>query len=298
MNERLTYFCERATGHCHLYAWTGSGATHDGAANGPEASLYQVFCRTPLNDSWPDTSAGAGDLEAVRRRVAAAGGGLIAQTSRTADRTILRVESVPGSGYDPATDLLLLNPGREPEPLPLPERAITLAPGAFVLLPATRTDQSSLLAFVDQLHRLPGDYRGLLLNVLRRPGIEATIGRLEQRLDLLDRRLAPAAALAGEATAPAASNRDRWPWLLAGLLVLNLLGSLAAALWLKGALGSLTRQPGYHFELPLNLPPAPGILNLPLTPAIGGSPTDRHPPRTGTGQPAAGPGPDSKPDAK
>ena len=290
MNEQLTFFCDRAADHRHLYAWAGADEAGE--------CLYQVYCRAALDGAGPDPAGPGSDLDRLRRRLAAAGGGLIAQTSRDSDLTSPRVESVPGAGYDPATELLLLNPGQEPEPMPFRDRDIALIPGAFVLLPATRADQSTLLKFLDHLHRLPGDYRGLMFNVLRRPGIEATMGRLEQRLDLLDRRLTPAVALIGETKGPAAPIGGRWPWLLAGLLVLNLLGILATALWLKGSLGSAASRPVYHLELPLNLPPAPGIVNLPFTPAVGGLPTDRHQPNASTGQPTAGPSPDPKPDTK
>jgi len=218
MNERLAYFCDRATAPCHLYAWPGP----DGAGT----SLYQVFCRAPL-----DANGSAVDLETLRQCVTAAGGGLIAQTRQTETTTELRVAVIPGDGYAPSTHVLLLNPGAEPELLPLDHRALTLAPGAFVLVPANRTDQSTLGAFLEHLHRLPGDYRGLLLNVLRRPGLEATMGRLEHRLDRLDRLLAPATATVPEGSTPTHRFADRWPWLLAGLLVLNLLG--VVGLWVK-----------------------------------------------------------------
>ena len=153
--------------------------------------------------------------------------------------------------------MLLLNPGQEPEPLRFDGQDIRLAPGAFVLLPATREDQSTLLAFLEHLHRLPGDYRSLLLNVLRRPGIEAAIGRLEQRLDRLDRQLTPAAV--NEETRPPSGPMDGgWPWLLAGLLVLNLLGVAVAAFWIKGSLNQPGPQPVYRFEVPLDLSSSPG----------------------------------------
>ena len=223
MNQRLAYFCDRATAPCHLYAWPGT----DGAGT----SLYQVFCRAPLDASRLDGNGSAIDSETLRQCVAAAGGGLIAQTRQTDTTTELRVAVIPGDGYAPSTHLLLLDPGAEPEPLPLDDRTLTLAPGTFVLLPATRTDQSTLGTFLEHLHRLPGDYRGLLLNVLRRPGIEATMGRLEHRLDRLDRLPAPAAATVPEDRTPKYRFADRWPWLLAGLLVLNLFGVIG--LWVK-----------------------------------------------------------------
>ena len=190
MNERLTFFCDRATEHGQLYARESPDET--------EATLFQVYCRSALDDGWLASLGSVGDLESMRPHMAASGGGLIAQTSQTGTETHLRVEAVPGAGYDPATELLLLNPGQEPEPLRFGAQDIRLAPGAFVLLPATREDQSTLLAFLDHLHRLPGDYRGLLLNVLRRPGIEAAIGRLEQRLDRLDRQLSPGGGQGGD----------------------------------------------------------------------------------------------------
>ncbi|WP_295588280.1 hypothetical protein [uncultured Lamprocystis sp.] len=222
MNERLAYFCDRATAHCHLYAWPGT----DGAG----ASLYQVFCRAPLDTSRLDPNGSTVDSETLRQCVAAAGGGLIAQTRQTDTTTELRVAVIPGDGYAPSTQFLLLNPGAEPTPLPLDNRALALASGTFVLLPATRTDQSILGTFLEHLYRLPGDYRGLLLNVLRRPGIEATMGRLEHRLDRLDRLLAAPAATVPEGGAPH-RFADRWSWLLASLLVLNLLGVIS--LWVK-----------------------------------------------------------------
>ncbi len=269
MNERLAYFCDRATAPCHLYAWPGT----DEAGT----SLYQVFCRAPLDKFRLDGNGSQMDIEILRQCVAAAGGGLIAQTRPTDTATELRVAVIPGDGYTPATHLLLLNPGAEPEPLPLDDRTLTLAPGAFVLLPATRTDQSSLGTFLEHLHRLPGDYRGLLLNVLRRPGIEATMGRLEHRLDRLDRLLAPAAAIVPQNSTPGSRFADRWPWLPAGLLVLNLLGVIG--LWVKittdQAAPPVFRIAWPHATDPPFLPAAVGsAIDAPLSKA-----KDDQPPR-------------------
>ncbi|HYN78456.1 MAG TPA: hypothetical protein VES73_11755 [Lamprocystis sp. (in: g-proteobacteria)] len=289
MNERLTYFCDRTTGHCELYTALGA----DEAA----ASLYQVSCRSALGDSWLDSTGRVGDLGALRQGVAAAGGGLVARTSQTGTETHLHVESVPGTDYQPSSELLLLSPGLEPAPVPFAGRDIRLPAGAFVLLPATRGDQATLLTFLGHLHRLPGDYRGLVLNVLRRPGIEATIGRLEQRLDRLDRQLTPALVGTGEATTPAALIGGFWPWLLAGLLVLNLLGVVAAALWIKALAGQPGPPPVYQFEVPLDPPSSPGPLPKPDLPIPGHAPTSAHPLKAGDGLSAGGPSPSASPDA-
>jgi len=281
MNERLAYFCDRATAPCHLYAWPGT----DEAGT----SLYQVFCRAPLDVSRLDGKESAVDRETLRQCVAAAGGGLIAQTRQTDTATELRVAVIPGDGYAPSTHVLLLNPGAEPEPLPLDDRALTLAPGAFVLLPATRADQSTLGTFLEHLHRLPGDYRGLLLNVLRRPGIEATMGRLEHRLDRLDRLSAPAAAIVAEGGTPRPRFADRWPWLLAGLLALNLIGVIG--LWVKISTDQAA-PPSYQIAVPLDLQPWPDATDPPFLPAATGSAIQAPLSKAQDGHPPREPGPD------
>lgn len=225
MNERLAYFCDRAALTSHLYTWAGAGASAE--------CLYQVYCRAALTDPWPMADGDAVDLEAVRERVAAVGGGLVARTERVRDRTELHLETVPGTGYEPATELLLLSPDLDPERLPLGGEAIALKPGAFVLVPATAEDQAHLRGLLEHLYRLPGDYRSLLLNVLRRPGIEAAMRRLERRLERLRGQLP--LTTTDVRTEPALAPRigGPWPWVATGMLVLNLAAVLGSAVWLK-----------------------------------------------------------------
>ena len=225
MNERLAYFCDRAAPTSHLYTWSGEDTSAE--------CLYQVYCRAALDDPWPLGDGDAVDLDALRQRIAAAGGGLVARTERTRDRTELHLERVPGTGYEPATELLLLSPDRDPERLPLGGEAIALKPGAFVLLPATAEDQTHLHGLLEHLYRLPGDYRALLLNVLRRPGIEAAMRRLERSLERLQGQLPLTATDARTEPAPAPRIGGPWPWVATGLLVLNLAAVLGSAVWLK-----------------------------------------------------------------
>ncbi|WP_295383988.1 hypothetical protein [uncultured Thiodictyon sp.] len=221
MNERLAFFCNRDTASCHLYTWTHT--------DGGGETLYQVYCRGALHRA--ATDALAIEIETIRPWIDAADGGLIAETRLVGAALQLRVETIPAPGYDPATELLVLRPGQEPARQPLGPDPLDLAPGAFVLLPATRADQSNLAALVEHLDRLPGDYRALLLNVLRRPGIEGALWRLEGRLD----RLTATGVDSGTEPqrTPPAPAAARWHWLLAGLLILNLLTTLAAAWWTK-----------------------------------------------------------------
>ncbi|WP_295444213.1 hypothetical protein [uncultured Thiodictyon sp.] len=231
MNERLAFFCNRDTAPCHLYTWARPHADGD--------TLYQVYCRGALTDPWPPADGPAIDLETIRARVTAAAGGLIAATRLAGAGTQLRLATIPATGYDPASQLLLLRPGLEPEWQPIGPDAIDLGPGAFVLLPAIRADQSNLQALLEHLERLPSDYRALLLNVLRRPGIEGALWRLERRL----------AHLTGQQDqAPPVGGNLGWPWVLAPLLVLNLLATLGSVCWTKPSPGIATAPPTYSFE--------------------------------------------------
>jgi len=227
MNERLAFFCDRDTAPCHLYTWAHM--------EGENEALYQVYSRLPLDDPGLDAKGRVDSVAAIKPRVATAGGGLIAATRQVGTTTELRVETVPAAGYDPATDLLVLRPGEGPAWEGISSAAIGLGPGAFILLPGTRTDQSNLQGFLDHLNRLPGDYRTLLLNVLRRPGIEGALWRLERRLDRLAGAPVPAAAPEDRHQAQTQQFPGAWPWLLTSLLVLNLIAVVASTWWLKGA---------------------------------------------------------------
>jgi len=223
MNERLAFFCDRDAAPGHLCTWVG---TH-----GDADTLYQVWSRAPFPD--PGADPDPDGASPARARLAAAGGGLIAATRQSAAGPELRVETVPGADYDPATELVLLSPGETPQRLPLDGTALPLAPGTFVLLPATRADQANLHTFLAHLERLPDDYRGLLLNVLRRPGIEGALWQLEARLARLQGDPPPGLSAAAD-QAPGPRLARAWPWTLAGLLLLNLLAVLGSAWWLKG----------------------------------------------------------------
>jgi hypothetical protein len=256
MNERLSFFCDRSAAHCHLYAWTEADAGSE--------TLVQVWCRTALDETGP-AAQGAGSHGNLRHQVAHGGGGLIARTRHTGDLIELHCEAVAADGYQPPSELLLLRPGREPESLPFADHAVTLDTGAYVLLPASRADQSLLGGLLEHLHRLPGDYRDLLLNVLRRPGLEAAMARLQQRLDRPDLGAAPRAAGGPPGGIPGAGLGHRWPWVLAGLLVLNLLG--IAGLWFKSAGPAAGGRLDSRFEVPLDLKPWPGLASPPTAPA-------------------------------
>jgi hypothetical protein len=253
MNERLVFYCDRSATAGSLYTWAeGEGAAH---------ALVQVWCRMPLADIVGTTTTGGlapdpthigqtGDVPPARQmagpavdqgrqgerptlhsQIAAAGGGLIARTGAAGPPTSLRVETVPADGFVAADALLLLAPGMPPRWVPWTEAAIDLEPGAFVLLPATRADQSDLAIWLVHLERLPGDYRDLLLNCLRRPGLEAVIGRLGGRLDRLDEGLGRLGTSTALVPPPAARGGRPWPWLPTVLLLLNLAGVIG--LWLR-----------------------------------------------------------------
>ncbi len=222
MNERLGLFCDRASPDCHLSTWSESDL--DGER------LFQVYCRGALEDPWPQRDGGVLDTATLSQRISTAGGGLIAMTAETGDTTGLQVDRVPGPDYEPATEMLLLTPDREPRLLAIGADRLSLEPGAFVLLPATRADQASLKGLLEHLGRLPGDYGSLLLQVLRRPGIESAMRRLEQRIDRLDTSSFRTVLSAGEGRTAAVHIGGRWPWLLAGLLVLNLAAVVGSAL--------------------------------------------------------------------
>ena len=229
MNERLAFFCDRDTAPGHLRTWTDAGETGE--------TLYQVWCRAALADPGPDAAGPAADPAGLAARVAAAGGGIIAVTRPTGTGAALRVATIPAAGYDPAAELLVLRPGQSPAWTPGNGAAIPADPGTFVLAPATRADQSTLRAFLDQLERLPDDYRSLLLNVLRRPGIEGALWRLERRLERLHGDPTPATTDDHEARPLGPRLAQAWPWVLTGLLVLNLLAVLGSAWWVKGSTG-------------------------------------------------------------
>ena len=259
MNERLAFFCNRDTASCHLYTWAGADE-----AEGQGETRYQVFCRAAVDSTPPDADGPALDLATIRTWVAVAAGGLIAETRPVGIDTQLRVLAMPAAGYVPATRLLLLRPGLEPQWQPIgddPSRLdpIRLTPGAFVLLPATDADQADLQALLTQLERLPGDYRDLLLNVLRRPGLEGALRRLEPQLarlvDQLDQRSPGATGADWHQTPP--SSAGRWPWVLAGLLVLNLVGTLGTGWWGgRPSADSTGAAPSHSFERLLT--PVPG----------------------------------------
>ena len=56
-----------------------------------------------------------------------------------------------------------------------------------------------------------------------------------------------------------------WLRLIAGLLVLNLLGVAVAAIWIKGSLNQPGPHPVYRFEVPLG----PAVIVGPLTESVG-----------------------------
>jgi hypothetical protein len=252
MNERLVFFCDRDQRPCYLYRW--------GATEGGSSYLYQVYCRSALDTAPPGQPGQRIDLAILAEQVAAAGGGLVAETRQSGDLVVLRVQTVPTAGYEPAHGMVMLAPGHEPKPMPIDGRGITLATGELVLVPSTSDDEANLAALIEHLKRLPGDYRGLVLDVLRQPGIDGVMRRLTLRINELLERLGKTPAEGPQASGhasqrggpftavtetmdtrlpqgatPKARIGGFWPWLLAGLLVLNLAG-LAAGVWrLPGA---------------------------------------------------------------
>jgi hypothetical protein len=267
MNERLVFFCDRDQRPCYLYRW--------GATEGSSSYLYQVYCRSALDTAPPGQPGQRIDLAVLADQVAAAGGGLVAETRQSGDLVVLRVQTVPAVGYEPAHGMVMLAPGQEPKPMPIDGRGITLATGELVLVPATGDDEANLAILIEHLKRLPGDYRGLILDVLRQPGLDGAMRRLTLRINELMERFGETSGEVPEASGrgsqrggpltPGTDTTDPsrtrkatpkvrmggfWPWLLAGLLILNLAGLAASVrLLLPGATaqqiqhGSVTPRP-------------------------------------------------------
>ena len=221
MNKRLTFFFDRAEGDGtggQVYSLVGR---HD---NGE--ILHQVFARSPIDTEGLVTADGGIDHESLTARLQAAGGGLVVEVFGSPDGDRLQPTVAAAAGYATASQMLVLRSGGEPDWVPAAGQAVTLADGDFVLMPTTAQEQTQLIDLVAQLGRLPGDYRALLLNVLRRPGLEAAMQRLEQRLDELAPNQAQSHVPAQASAEPArvVVKSGWWPWLLGLLLLLNLAG--------------------------------------------------------------------------
>lgn len=248
MNERLVFFCDRDQRPCYLYRW--------GATEGGSSYLYQVYCKAVLEHSPPAQSEQKLNLAGLADQVAAAGGGLVAETQQTGDMMVLSVQIIPAAGYQTPKSMVVLAPGQDPKQAPIEGRGMTLTAGELALVPATADDEANLAALIKHLERLPGDYRRLVLDVLRQPGIDGTMRRLTLRINELLERLGEMPAEGPEASGqnsrhteplaqelvkknwmhakgeiPTARIEGFWPRLLAGLVILNLAG-LAAGAWL------------------------------------------------------------------
>lgn len=260
MNERLAFYCDRTAARCHLYTWQGT----DGAGD----RLFQLWCKGAIEAPSLDDPGQTAWPTDLRPRVAAAGGGLIVETRRGETRPVgvsteLRIGIIPAADFSPATGLLLLHPGQAPEWAPIGKDPLQLGPGGFVLLPATSDDQSDLQGLLDHLERMPGDYRDLVLNVLRRPGIEGALWQLEGRLGrIADQLNGTNDAVQGPTPGPPSRPTDRWPWVLAGLLTLNLLTVLGSTWWIIESLSAQHSQP--IDRLDWILPPRPLSPGVPM----------------------------------
>ncbi len=245
MNERLVFFCDRERRPCYFYRW--------GVIEGGTSYLYQVYCRSALDETLSAQPGQKIDLMVLVRQVAAAGGGLVAETRHTGDHVVVSIQRAPAADFEPAQGMMMLAPGQEPKPVPIDGCSMMLTTGGLALVPATAADEANLTALIKHLERLPGDYRGLVLDVLRQPSIDGAMRRLTLRINELSERLGQASAdrspalddkgPSGLAIAPRADATGRgrdaatgariggfWPWLLTGLLILNL-GGLAAGAW-------------------------------------------------------------------
>jgi hypothetical protein len=251
MNERIVFFYDRDRRSGCVY--------RRGAVKAGSRYLYQVYSRLPLDEAQLEPSDEGIDAAHLAALVAAAGGGLIAETRQTGDLVALHVQSIPAEGYERPNGMLMLAPGQEPKPIQIGDRGVTLIAGELAVVPATADDEANLAALIKHLEQLPGDYRGLVFDVLRQPGIDGAMRRLTLRIDELLERLGKAPAHGVDVPGPvqqheqtavsgvgaidrAAARENRlgatiggfWPWLLAVLLLINLAG-LAAGTWLLPA---------------------------------------------------------------
>jgi len=220
MNKRIAFFCDRANPLCHLTSFS--------RLDQDRQQLFQVYTRGPVDES----ALGSGQPESLfvnlGEAVRKAGGGVLAAVSAAGAEEHIRIETVPASDYEPPTQGIRLRPGEPPEPFVINPSVRSVSADEFILLPVNRGEQDVLIKFIEDLGHLPGDYRTLIVNTLRRPGIEVAMRRLEKRLDSLEGRL-PQHGKSGRRSTTRLWGL--WGALVSLLLVLNL--AAVADLWSK-----------------------------------------------------------------
>lgn len=108
-------------------------------------------------------------------------GGLSVQMNRPRSAPTVVVKTWKGSRYAPPTRLLILRRDNDAEPKEIAEKIqFSLNAGDRVLLPLDLDSQEGLDKLQVGLEHLPPDYEEIVLEMIRRPSLEARVERLEQ----------------------------------------------------------------------------------------------------------------------
>lgn len=109
-------------------------------------------------------------------------GGLLVRLVATAKGGTVEVRGFPAEGFEPPSRFLYLRPGHAAFFEEVRERPTDCQPADRFLVPVDSDSERRLESLLRDLSYLPGDLEDLVVNALRRPGIEARLSALESRV--------------------------------------------------------------------------------------------------------------------
>lgn len=181
MTSTLVLFCDRSAGSRE------PSVIHD--RSGGTSCTYHRYASRDIDWQLLDGDSKTPRIDAAQHALEGAGGGLIAMVSESSTGRTAGLRFVSGEAYQPPTEGLRLRAGTPPEFFELDQQDHPLAHDERWVIPADQELQTTLRQFVEHLEKLPGDYATLFLNLLRRPGLEVGMHRLERAMRDLEQRL-------------------------------------------------------------------------------------------------------------